>query len=182
MMFAWAAICNGGNHWVFPLLKIVIVRKSIANAQKTVKDRAKIFSPLFFFYFFTYETGWAKLKKIQLLPVLKNVTIFRRNTKSDKFERAITSLFFVQFSSTKAQINRLDERNPLVSLFFWYLENWIKSYFLLFIGWVLLKMLNAPKTAGIRSKIFAPWFFSVFRHLKPPERTWFSKKAKINTP
>ena len=37
MMFAWAAICNGGNHWVFPLLKIVIVRKSIEFAVSQMR-------------------------------------------------------------------------------------------------------------------------------------------------
>ena len=82
---------------------------SIANPQKTVKARAKIFFAIIFFRFFYIEIIKSESKKkIGLFPELKNVIFFVDTKKRTMFTRGLTSLFFVQSGSTIAKIDRLD--------------------------------------------------------------------------
>ena len=87
--------------------------------------------------------------------------------------------FFVQSGSTKAQNDRIDERNRLVSLDFWYLEKWVFFYFLSYMGWVQLTKSFSQKTAEVRTKKFAPWFFSnFFATIRMVAKLIFKKRSK----
>ena len=99
-----------------------------------------------------------------------------------KFQRTVTSLFFVQFSSTKAQINRLDERNPLVPLFF-LISGKLNKIIFFAIYWVSTtkNVKCAKKRLELGQQFLRHDFFLSFWHLKPPEWTWFSKKKPKST-
>ena len=60
---------------------------SIVISQKTAIDRAKIFSPLFFIYFFLQEKVLAKKKFLTLCPELNNVVFWAEARKASNFRK-----------------------------------------------------------------------------------------------
>ena len=63
-----------------------------------------------------------------ILPRTEKCHFWGRSPKSVKLKKCLSPSFFVQSGSTIAQINRVDERNWMVFLDFWYLEKQIFCY------------------------------------------------------
>ena len=140
---------------------------SILIYQKTAIDRAKILSPLVFINFFWKETALPKKNFQPFCPERKKCHFWGRSPKSVKFKKCLYPSFFVKSGSTIAQINRVDERNWMVFLDFWYLEKQIFCYIFAIYWRPFWKMARNHHRGSFFSKKNARFGFSTkFCHRK----------------
>ena len=141
-------------------------------------DRAKIFLLIFF----RREKVLAKRKFQTLCPELNNVVFWARARKASNFKKASALTFCPKqkLLSTKAKKKKQYWREESIGVFR-FLISWKMSFFLFFAiyGVNTTHKVNFAKLAEVRTKSFAPWFFSIFfATIRMVAKLIFKKKVK----